>query len=127
MNGSGELILVVDDEPAIRKITKSSLEAYNYRVLTASNGLEALDIYARYKQEINLVLLDMMMPEMDGETTFATLHNINIEVNIIAISGLVLNYNTVSHQSLCVNAFMSIPCTGKDLLHTIAKVSRDFR
>ncbi|BAY83506.1 multi-sensor signal transduction histidine kinase [Calothrix parasitica NIES-267] len=127
LNGSGELILVVDDEPAIRKITKSSLEAYNYRVLTASNGLEALDIYARYQQEINLVLLDMMMPEMDGETTIATLQKINREVKIIAISGLVLNYNTVSPQSLCVKAFMSKPCTGKELLHTIAKVSRDFR
>ena len=127
MNGSGELILVVDDEPAIRKITKSSLEAYNYRVLTASNGIEALEIYTKYQQKINLVLLDMMMPEMDGETTIPMLKKINSEVKIIAISGLALNYNTVSHQSLCVNAFMSIPCTGKDLLHTIAKVSRDFR
>ena len=127
LNGSGELILVVDDEPAIRKITKSSLEAYNYRVLTASNGIEALEIYTRYQREINLVLLDMMMPEMDGETTIATLQKINSGVKIIAISGLVLNYNTVSHQSLCVKAFMSKPCTGKELLHTIAKVSRDFR
>ncbi|MEM7715568.1 MAG: PAS domain S-box protein, partial [Cyanobacteria bacterium P01_A01_bin.68] len=127
LNGSGELILVVDDEPAIRKITKSSLEAYNYRVLTASNGIEALEIYTRYQQEINLVLLDMMMPEMDGETTIATLQKINSGVKIIAISGLVLNYNTVSHQSMCVKAFMSKPCTGKELLHTIAKVSRDFR
>ena len=127
MNGSGELILVVDDEPAIRKITKSSLETYNYRVLTASNGIEALEIYTKYQQEINLVLLDMMMPEMDGETTIRLLQKINSEVKIIAISGLVLNYNAASNQSLCVKAFMSKPCTGKELLHTIAKVSRDFR
>ncbi|MEL7242622.1 MAG: PAS domain S-box protein [Cyanobacteria bacterium J06643_5] len=127
LNGSGELILVVDDEAAIRKITKSSLEAYNYRVLTASNGIEALEIYARYQQEINLILLDMMMPEMDGETTIPMLQKINKEVKIIAISGLALNYHSVSYQNLCVKAFMSKPCTGKDLLHTIAKVSRDFR
>ena len=127
LNGSGELILVVDDESAIRKITKSSLEAYNYRVLTASNGIEALEIYAKYQQEINLVLLDMMMPEMDGETTIETLQKINSQVKIIAMSGLVLNYITVPHHSMCVKAFMSKPCTGKDLLHAIAKVSRDFR
>ncbi|MDY6898478.1 MAG: PAS domain S-box protein [Cyanobacteriota bacterium] len=127
LNGSGELILVVDDEPAIRKITKSSLEAYNYRVLTASNGIEALEIYAKYQQEINLVLLDMMMPEMDGETTIAMLQKISSEVKIIAISGLVLNCNPVSHQNLNIKEFISKPCTGKELLHTIAKVSRDFR
>ena len=69
----------------------------------------------------------MMMPEMDGETTIRLLQKINSEVKIIAISGLVLNYNAASNQSLCVKAFMPKPCTGKELLHTIAKVSRDFR
>ncbi len=127
LNGSGELILVVDDEPAIRKITKSSLEAYNYRVLTAPNGIEAIKIYTKYKQEINLILLDMMMPEMDGKTTIEVLKKINSKVKIVAISGLVLNYDLASEDSLNVKAFMSKPCTGKDLLHTIAKVSREFR
>jgi PAS domain S-box-containing protein len=126
-NGSGELILVVDDEPAIRKITKSSLEAYNYRVLTASNGIEAVEIYAKHQREINLILLDMMMPEMDGETTIKLLQKINTKVKIVAISGLVLNYDSAANKSLNVKAFMSKPCTGKDLLHTIAKVSRELR
>ncbi|MEO1429770.1 MAG: PAS domain S-box protein [Cyanobacteria bacterium J06633_8] len=127
LNGNGELILVVDDEPAIRKITKSSLEAYDYRVLTASNGIEAIEIYAKYQQNINLILLDMMMPEMDGETTIGMLKKINSQVKIVAISGLVMNYNTDSQLNLNVKAFMSKPCTGKELLHTIAKVNREFR
>lgn len=127
LNGNGELILVVDDEPAIRKITKSSLEAYHYRVLTASNGIEAIEIYAKYQQNIDLILLDMMMPEMDGETTIRMLKKINAQVKIVAISGLVMNYNTDSQLNLNVKAFMPKPCTGKDLLHTIAKVSREFR
>ncbi len=127
LNGSGELILVVDDEPAIRKITKSCLEAYNYRVLTASNGIEAIEIYAKYQREINLILLDMMMPEMDGETTIKMLQKISPKVKIVAISGLVLNYDLALDKSLNVKAFMSKPCTGKDLLQTIAKVSREFR
>jgi PAS domain S-box-containing protein len=126
LNGSGELILVVDDEPAIRQITKSSLEAYNYRVITASNGIEAIKIYTKHQQEINLILLDMMMPEMDGETTIGLLQNINAEVKIVAISGLVSNYDSRLDEILNVKAFMSKPCTGKDLLHTIAKVSREF-
>ncbi|MGB6296124.1 MAG: PAS domain S-box protein, partial [Rivularia sp. (in: cyanobacteria)] len=126
LNGSGELILVVDDEPAIRQITKSSLEAYNYRVITASNGIEAIKIYTKHQQEINLILLDMMMPEMDGETTIGLLQNINAEVKIVAISGLVSNYDSRLDDILNVKAFMSKPFTGKDLLHTIAKVSREF-
>lgn len=126
LNGSGELILVVDDESAICKITKSSLEAYNYRVLTASNGIEAVELYTQHQQEINLVLLDMMMPEMDGETTIKMLQKINIEVKIVAISGLVLNSNTAYESAVNVKAFMSKPCTGKDLLHTVNKVSREF-
>lgn len=127
LNGNGEVILVVDDEPAIRKITKSSLEAYHYRVLTASNGIEAIEIYAQYQQNINLILLDMMMPEMDGETTIRMLKKINSQVKIVAISGLVMNYNTDSQLNLNVKAFMSKPCTAKELLHTIAKVNREFR
>ncbi|MEB3219405.1 MAG: PAS domain S-box protein [Nostocales cyanobacterium 94392] len=125
LNGNGELILVVDDEPAIRQVTKSSLEAYNYRVLTASNGIEAVEIYAKHHSEINVVLLDMMMPEMDGETTIEMLQKINPQVKIVAISGLVLNpaINEKSNQG--VKAFMSKPCTGKELLHTLVQVTRE--
>jgi PAS domain S-box-containing protein len=127
LNGSGELILVVDDEAAICQITKSSLEAYNYRVLTASNGIEAVEIYAEYKSEINIVLLDMMMPQLDGETTIQMLQKINPQVKIIAISGLVLNHKNIGKSSQGVKAFMSKPCTGKELLHTLDRVNKEFR
>ncbi len=127
LNGSGELILVVDDEPAIREITKSSLEAYNYRVLTASNGIEAIEIYAKHQSEINVVLLDMMMPEMDGEITIVLLQKINPSVKIVAISGLELNLTTDDKSSQNVQAFMSKPCTGKELLHAIGKVTKEFK
>jgi two-component system, cell cycle sensor histidine kinase and response regulator CckA len=75
--GGGELILVVDDEAAIREITKSSLESYNYRVLTAGDGVEAVSIYAEQVQEISVVLLDMMMPAMDGAIAIHRLQKIN--------------------------------------------------
>ncbi|MEM9926271.1 MAG: PAS domain S-box protein [Cyanobacteria bacterium P01_D01_bin.50] len=126
-SGNGELILVVDDEPAICEITKSSLEAYNYRVLTASNGIEAIEIYAKHQQEVNLVVLDMMMPEMDGETTISMLQKINSQVKIIAISGLVLNPNATDEYSYSIKEFMSKPFTGKELLHAIDKVNQEFK
>ncbi|MBE9067408.1 CBS domain-containing protein [Leptolyngbya cf. ectocarpi LEGE 11479] len=66
--GQGELIFVVDDEAPIREVTKRWLEAYNYRVLTACDGIDAIATYAEHKQEIAVVLMDMMMPQMDGTT-----------------------------------------------------------
>jgi two-component system, cell cycle sensor histidine kinase and response regulator CckA len=121
-NGSGELILVVDDEAPIREITRSSLEIYNYRVLTASDGVEALSIYAQHKQEICLVLLDMMMPTMDGLVTIRTLQKINPMVKIIAISGLISNQKMTEAAGLGVKAFLSKPCTAKELLQKISSV-----
>jgi two-component system, cell cycle sensor histidine kinase and response regulator CckA len=125
LNGNGELILVVDDEAPIREITKSSLEIYNYRVLTANDGVEALSIYAQHKQEICLVLLDMMMPTMDGLITIRTLQKINPKVKIIAISGLISNQKMTEAASLGVKAFLSKPCTAKDLLQKIASVKSE--
>ncbi|HEY9641211.1 MAG TPA: PAS domain S-box protein, partial [Coleofasciculaceae cyanobacterium] len=66
--GQGELILVVDDESAILQSTRAILETYHYQVLTARNGTEAIAIYTQYQQDIALVLVDMMMPDMDGIT-----------------------------------------------------------
>ncbi len=117
--GSGELVLVVDDEPAIREITRSTLEAYNYRVVTASDGVEALAVYAQHQAEISVVLLDMMMPAMDGAMAIRTLQKMNPLVRIIAISGLVSNEKVAEAAGIGVKAFLSKPCTAKELLSTI--------
>jgi two-component system, cell cycle sensor histidine kinase and response regulator CckA len=55
---------VVDDEVSVREITKTSLEAYNYRSITASDGIEAIALYAERKAEIQFILLDLMMPSL---------------------------------------------------------------
>ncbi len=120
--GNGELILVVDDEAAIRKITQISLETYGYKVLTASDGIEAIALYAQHKKTISLVLIDMMMPEMDGPTTIRTLQKIMPQVKIIAVSGLVSNDKLTQMATLGVNAFLSKPYTTNDLLNTISEV-----
>jgi two-component system, cell cycle sensor histidine kinase and response regulator CckA len=123
LTGGGELILVVDDEAAIREITKSSLETYNYRVLTACDGVEAASIYAQQQQEISVVLLDMMMPVMDGAIAIRTLQKINPNVKIIAISGLLSNQKVAEATGMGVKAFLSKPCTAGDLLRAISSVN----
>jgi PAS domain S-box-containing protein len=120
--GNGELILVVDDEAGIREITKSSLEKYNYRVLTASNGMEAVAIYAQYHKQISVVLLDMMMPTMDGAIAIRKLKKINPHAKIIVISGLLSNHTKRAAANMGVRAFLSKPCTAKELLQTISAI-----
>jgi two-component system cell cycle sensor histidine kinase/response regulator CckA len=120
--GYGELILVVDDEMAIREITKASLEAYNYQAITASNGIEAVAIYAEHHDRISVVLTDMMMPSMDGPTTIRTLQKINPDVKIIAVSGLASSDKMVQSAGTGVKTFLSKPYTTQELLESIEQV-----
>ncbi len=120
--GHGELILVIDDEDSIREITKTSLEAYDYRVLTARDGIEAVAVYAQHKDEISLALVDMMMPCMDGMTTIRTLQKINPQVKIIAVSGLVSNLKAIEHLGDNVKTFLSKPYTSNELLENLQLV-----
>lgn len=120
--GHGELILVVDDEAPIREITKITLENYDYQVNTASDGIEALALYAQQKNDVKVVLMDMMMPSMDGATTIRTMQKINPQVKIIAVSGLASNDKVVEAAGFGPKAFLSKPYTAQELLKTINEV-----
>jgi hypothetical protein len=113
---------VVDDEAAIREATKTSLETYNYKALVASDGIEAIALYAEYRDEICLVVTDMMMPEMDGFTTIRTLQKINPQVKIIAVSGLAPNEQLKATIDTGAKTFLSKPFSAKELLQTISHV-----
>ncbi|QSJ18036.1 PAS domain S-box protein [Nostoc sp. UHCC 0702] len=117
--GNGELILVVDDEAQIREITTIILENYNYKTLTASNGIEAIALYAQHKHEISAVLMDMMMPEMDGMTAIRTLEKMNPQVQIIACSGLNPNEKSVEADDTNVELMLLKPFTAQELLHSL--------
>jgi CheY-like chemotaxis protein len=113
-NGNGQLVLVVDDEEAIREISKTSLEAYNYRVILASDGMEAIDLYERDRDEIAVVILDMMMPNLDTPSIIGVLQQINPDVEIVLMSGLAINESIVSEYQL--KAFLTKPFTMTDML-----------
>ncbi len=118
-SGRGELILVVDDEIAIQEITKATLEANGYRAMTASDGIEAIALYAKHKREIDLVLMDMMMPSLDSITVIRTLHKLNPQVQIIAMSGLATNDAVKKTLSEGVKAFLPKPFTTSELLNLL--------
>jgi PAS domain S-box-containing protein len=123
LQGNGELILVVDDEAAIRDITKISLENHNYKAITASDGIEAIALYAEHRDEISLVVTDMVMPSMDGIVTIRTLQKINPNVKIIAVSGLATSDKVNAAYEIGIKAFLSKPYTTNQLLQTINTVT----
>lgn len=86
--GAGETILLVDDEESIRKLTSRTLERFGYRVLTASNGAEAVAMYAQHRDKVAIVLTDLSMPVMDGHALIVALRSMNPGLKIFASSGL---------------------------------------
>jgi two-component system, cell cycle sensor histidine kinase and response regulator CckA len=118
--GSGESILIVDDETPILAISKETLQIYNYRVLTASNGFDAIAQYAQHQNEISAVLMDMMMPEMGGEGAIRTLQLLNPQIKIIASSGIASNQGLA--EAAGAKAFLSKPFTADNLLNTLKRV-----
>jgi PAS domain S-box-containing protein len=123
--GHGELVLVVDDEVSIREITRGTLETFGYKVLTASDGTEALALYADKKNEIAVVLTDMVMPFMDGSATIRALQRMDPKVRIIAASGLGAGQRAGEGALEGVSVFLNKPYTAEKLLNTLAQVLKD--
>ncbi|MGJ5674840.1 MAG: response regulator [Nostochopsis sp.] len=120
--GKGELILVVDDEPAIQEITRASLEIHNYKTLVAIDGIEAIALYAQNRHKISAVLMDIMLPSLDGITAIRTLQKINPAVKIVATSGLASSSKLAEASTISISGFLAKPYTVKELLLTLQKV-----
>jgi PAS domain S-box-containing protein len=117
--GHGELVLVVDDDDSIREITKNLLERNAYKVIVAHDGIEAVALYTQHQHEISVVLVDMMMPSMDGPTTIRILKRINPKVKIIGVSGLVSNHEMIKVVGDSITTFLSKPFTSDELLKNL--------
>ncbi|RYD20746.1 MAG: GAF domain-containing protein [Verrucomicrobiaceae bacterium] len=125
--GNGELVLVVDDEESIRQITRQTLDAFGYRTLLASDGSEAISLYAAKQSDICVVLTDMMMPGMDGSETIERLMKINPSVKIIATSGVTANRGIAETAGSAVRDFLQKPYTAETLLKCLKQVILDTR
>jgi PAS domain S-box-containing protein len=96
VRGSGELILVVDDESSIRNVTAAMLARHGYRVLTAADGAEAIALFAPRSKEIKVVITDVSMPNLDGVALAGIIHRLNPGTKLVLVTGL----NTDSTQEL---------------------------
>ncbi len=120
--GSGETILVIDDESSVLTITRQTLETFGYRVLVAHDGAEGVALYAQQRAKIAVVLTDMVMPIMDGPATVNALMHINPQIQIIAASGLDANGRIAKAAGNGVKHFLPKPYTAETLLTTLRNV-----
>jgi CheY-like chemotaxis protein len=94
---------------------EEALETFGYKVLTASDGTEALAVFAQHLQEVSCVITDMMMPFMDGPATIRALRKLRPQLKIIATSGLKANGKAVEAANLGVTTFLQKPYTAEAL------------
>jgi two-component system, cell cycle sensor histidine kinase and response regulator CckA len=118
--GSGELVLLVDDEENIIQITAATLERFGYRTLSAADGAQGVEIYRQRPEQIDLVVTDMSMPNMGGPSLIRELRQIDTNVKIIGMSGLMNAEQTAELESLDVSAFLTKPFSAEKLLTAIS-------
>ena len=119
--GSGT-ILVVDDEELIRATASLLLENLGYTVLLAENGQEAVDIYKKKIDIIDLVILDMVMPVLDGRETFEKITEINPDAKVIISSGYTKNISVANMMNQGLSGAISKPGNQLELSQLVADV-----
>jgi two-component system cell cycle sensor histidine kinase/response regulator CckA len=123
--GNGELILVADDEISLLEMLKTTLGTFGYDVLTAENGVEAIEIYKENKNKVKVVVTDVSMPVMDGLMATKELQRIDPLVKVILTSGLTTNNYATEVLSNNNYLFLQKPYTTSDLLMKINDILKN--
>ena len=120
--GNGELILVVDDEPAVRKLACAILNRSGYRTVTASEGREGTAIFTKQQAEIRLVISDVMMPQLDGPAMLRGLKQIQPSVKSIVITGLGEENRVADAKAAGADFILHKPFTAGQLLADVKQL-----
>jgi two-component system, cell cycle sensor histidine kinase and response regulator CckA len=118
-DGQQATVMVVDDEPAVCETVRTVLELHNYRVVIAAGGQAAITLLAEHPDPIDTVLMDLMMPTIDGLTTLSLLKCIHPDLRAIAMSGLNSTEAVARAEQQGFEGFLPKPFTHQDLLAQI--------
>ncbi len=121
-HGKEEAILLVDDETIILDVSEDMLKTLGYKVFLASGGNEAIEIYRENKDKIDLVILDLIMPDMGGGETYKVLKSINPDIKVMLSSGYNISGEAAEIMKQGVNDFIQKPFTMTKLSHKIRNV-----
>lgn len=122
--GSGELVLIVDDEQAVREAMQQVLKMHGYTVVAASNGREALSLYLEHGDRIQAVVTDLMMPEMGGVALVRALRELDPELAILAATGLESGEQSEALRDQRVDGFLPKPYSSFELLESLQRALR---
>ena len=120
--GQGELILVVDDEPSVRKLASAILSRNGYHTVTAAEGREGIKVYEQYRQQIRLVVSDLMMPTMDGPGMLRGLREITPDLKSIVITGLGEENRIAEARAAGADLILNKPFTADQLLSGVKQL-----
>jgi PAS domain S-box-containing protein len=123
--GKNELILVVDDEADVRHVAAAILTRHGYRVLTCSDGVEAITLFRRRSAEIHVVISDLNMPNLDGAALAPLLRRVRPDVKILTITGLGSTDRSHTPESMAFTAKVSKPFTVEALLTALHRILHD--
>lgn len=116
------LILVIDDEPIMRKIAIKILEKAGYHVIFAEDGEKGVELFTQHHQELKLVLLDMQMPKKSGRETYIAMSEIDPAVKVLLTSGFQRDERVEAILRLGVDGFIEKPYTFGQLIKAIQKI-----
>ena len=117
-----ETVLLVDDEEIVIGVGKQMLERLGFSVLTARNGQEAVAVYQNHPADVDLVLMDMIMPGMEAAETYDQLKAINPGVRVILSSGYSLDQKAGAIMERGCNGFIQKPFNMKILEEKIGEI-----
>jgi CheY-like chemotaxis protein len=126
LSARGRTILMIDDEPTVRRTAKTALERGGYDIILAENGREGVEVFRALNGKIGAVLLDLTMPGMNGEEVLARLKDIRPDVKVVLSSGF--NESDVIQQftGKGLAGFIQKPYTAASLARTMAAALRDY-
>jgi len=115
-------ILVIDDEETIRRMLIKTLSYIGYKVLDADSGKKGIDLYKQEMDTISAVILDVILPEMDGVQIYKALKQINPDVKILVSSGYASNKQTIELREMGVEGFLKKPYRQNELVKAVNTV-----
>lgn len=121
IKGEG-LVLVVDDEPIMRKIAVNVLKSSGYDVIAVENGFKAMEIFEKQHTDIKLVLLDLLMPQKSGKEIYLEMKQIQSDVNVLLVSGAKKDTRIKELLNLGVRGYLEKPYTFFHLSRLVHKL-----
>jgi two-component system, cell cycle sensor histidine kinase and response regulator CckA len=120
-----ETVLFVDDEDMIIEVAEELFDQLGYKVLTARSGKEAIEIYEKNKEQIDIVLLDMIMPDMSGSDTYERMKAIDPDIKVLLSSGYSINGQATEIMDRGCNGFIQKPFKMKELSQKLREILDD--